>query len=417
MLTPTRRRTRTTLLGAALAAAAASTALATGPTAAAGGDDDGPNTDALLGVTDVATRLKPGETIAAVNATYDTRVRDALAPARSTYLVVSTVGESPVALAERMEDDPRLEWVEPNYADGQPEGNPTYRWSGGEPRAAGTDPAVWRRQPALTQVRAAAAHVRSRGQGTTVAVVDTGIRLQQPYLRDRIAPGGYDFVTGDPSPQEGANGRDDDGDGDVDEGAWHGTHVAGIVAVAAPGARLLPLRVLDDEGRGYVWDAAEAIEYAVEREVDVINLSLGTVADSELLEDAVEEAEDDDVVVVAAAGNDASSVRQYPAAGEDVLAVASVTPADGRSPFTNAGPWVDVAAPGQRIASTYGASSFARWDGTSMATPLVAGQAALIMSRFPDIEDDGVLRRIRSTADPVGGWIATGRVDLAASLG
>ncbi len=148
----------------------------------------------------------------------------------------------------------------------------------------------------------------------------------------------------------------------------------------------------------------------------MINLSLGTAADSELLEDAVEDAEEDGAIVVASAGNDNRSQKQWPAADEDALAVASVTPTDVRSPFSNFGAWVDVAAPGQGIISSFPLSVYAKWDGTSMATPFVAGQAALLRSQRPGADPDELMARIKRTAVPAGAGLGGGRIDMAASL-
>ncbi|MDQ3030178.1 MAG: S8 family serine peptidase [Actinomycetota bacterium] len=387
----------------------------TGPAAA--DDDDGPNDDGLVGVTDVVVKLRPDQTIGEINARYGTRVIDQVTPVR-TYLLDPPATTTPERLVEAMANDAelQLEWVEPNFADGQPEGNPTYKWAHGQPTVVGNDPAVWRSQRALTTVRAAEAHGQSRGEGTIVAVIDTGFRLSHPGLSNRFTSNGYDLVDDDADPSETLNGVDDDKDGRTDEGRGHGTHVAGIVAVAAPGAKIMPLRVLDDEGRGYVWTTAEAIRWASERDADVINLSLGTAADSELLEDAVEDAEESGAVVVASAGNDSRSQKQWPAADDDVVAVASVTPTDDRSPFSNFGPWVDVAAPGQRIVSTFPRGVYARWDGTSMAAPFVAAQAALLRAQRPAADPEYLVALIKQTAVPVGPGLGAGRIDLAASL-
>jgi len=178
----------------------------------------------------------------------------------------------------------------------------------------------------------------------------------------------------------------------------------------------MALRVLDDEGRGDVWVTAEAIWWATAHGADVINLSLGTADESELLSEAVDDAEDEDVIVVASAGNDGASRPQWPAAYDDVLAVASTSLSDRPSPFTNRGSWVDVAAPGQGIVSTFPRAVYARWDGTSMAAPFVAGQAALLRAQRPGSDGEDVAARIRAEAVPVGTGLGAGRIDLAASL-
>ncbi len=415
-MTPPTPRVRG-LVGVGVAGLALALLTPVAPATADGPNDDGPNDDALTGVADVVVKLSVGQTIEEINAKYGTRVLDQVTPTR-TYLLDPPASTSPEQLVDDLQNDPalQLEWAEPNFADGQPEGNPTYRWDHGQPAIVGSDPAGWRAQRALTTVRAAEAHETTRGEGTVVAVLDTGFRLSHPGLSDRFTANGYDFVDDDAVPAETRNGVDDDVDGRTDEGWGHGTHVAGIVAVVAPGSRVMPLRVLDDEGLGSVWITAEAISWASERGADVINLSLGTAADSELLEDAVEDAEEDGAVVVASAGNDNRSQRQWPAADDDAVAVASVTPTDLRSPFSNFGLWVDVAAPGQRIISSFPLRVYARWDGTSMATPFVAGQAALLRAQRPTAEAEQLVARIKQTAVPVGAGLGAGRIDLAASL-
>lgn len=424
------RSSRTAVRGLALAGAAAlALALFSSPAAGRvplgadlvmdGSDDDalsdGSDDDALYGVTDVVVKLKPGETIEVFSSRWRTSVIDQVGSLR-IYLLQPPQDTTAEELASQMESDPALEWVEPNYSNGQPEGDPTYKWGEGNPRVVGNDPGAWTEQPALTTVRAREAHDKSTGVGTVVAVADTGFQLNHPGLVGRLASGGYDFVDNDGLPAEAANGTDDDNDGRIDEGRGHGTHVAGIVLAVAPGSRIMPLRVLDDEGRGHIWMVAEAIWWASAHGADVINLSLGTDVESELLSEAVDDAEDEDIVVVASAGNDAQTQPQWPAADDEVLAVASTSRDDQRSPFSNYGSWVDVAAPGQAIISTFPASVYARWDGTSMAAPFVAGQAALLRAQRPEADEDLLIRRIRSTAVPVGSGLGAGRIDLLASV-
>jgi len=376
-------------------------------------DEDVSDDDvAYAGVTDVVVKLKPGEVIESVNARWGTTVVDRVLAAR-IYLLLPPPGNTPADLADRMQDDPALEWVEPNYAEAAPEGNPTYKWGGGVPNIVGSDPAAWKHQQALTVVRVPEALARTTGTGAVVAVVDTGVWLDHPQLVGRLRPG-YDFVDDDALPQETRNRVDDDTDGRVDEGWGHGTHVAGIVAAVAPRARIIPLRVLDDEGRGNIWSAAEAIRWATAHDADVINLSLGTTVDSELLSEAVEDAEDEDVVVVASAGNDASSRPQFPAAAENVIAVGSTDLTDAPSRFSNHGSWVDVVAPGEDVVSSYPVEVYASWDGTSMAAPFVAGQAALLISQRPDADEELIVSRIRATAVPVADGQAR-RIDIGAS--
>jgi len=228
-----------------------------------------------------------------------------------------------------------------------------------------------------------------------IAVVDTGVNLTHPDLTGKLVAG-YDFVDRDNSPED-LNG--------------HGSHVAGIAAAAtgngrgiagtAPRASILPVRVLDRYGEGSLDQVANGIIYAANRGAKVINLSLGSPYDAYTLRRAVEYAWSRGAVVVAAAGNDASSAPNYPAAYSSVIAVGSVDGSDRKSDFSNYGRWVDVAAPGTDILSTYDNGLYAYLSGTSMASPHVAGLAALLAAQGrSNVEIADI---IRTTADPIPG--------------
>ncbi len=219
------------------------------------------------------------------------------------------------------------------------------------------------------------------------------------------------------------NGLDDDGDSLVDEAAGHGTHVAGIIHLVAPDARIMPLRVLDSDGRGNMFTLAKALLYASSNGADVVNLSLGTPSRSDLLRDAVRELTRNGVAVVAAAGNGNTNAKQYPAADNCALAVTSVGSANTKSTFANFGGWITVAAPGEGIYSTLPPSGYAWWSGTSMATPFVAGQAALISSLSPSLTVRDVATLISGTAQSLdvmnpafAGQLGSGQIDIGVSL-
>jgi hypothetical protein len=265
-------------------------------------------------------------------------------------------------------------WAELNYAGRIPEGDPyrTWRW-GGQDNSGYVD------QAAFEQVNLAPAQTQFRGDGIVVAVLDTGVDqkppLNHPALAGKLLPG-RDMVADDADPSDEGPGV-----------AWgHGTHVAGIVAHMAPASKILPVRVLDSNGRGNTFVLAYAIEWAVGQGADVINLSLGADFDSAVLSDTIQAAIAQGVVVVAAAGNDNSTAPHHPA---DLPGVLSVTAVDGglrKAPFANYGAgWVDLAAPGVGITSTIvgpQGSGYATWSGTSMATPFTAGAAALAVQKL-----------------------------------
>lgn len=215
----------------------------------------------------------------------------------------------------------------------------------------------------------------SSGTGAVVAVIDTGIAGNHPDLAGQLTAAGADYVA-------------DGGDGRTDPHG-HGTHVAGIVAAVrdndvgiaglAPSSKVMPVRVLDENGSGWSSDIAKAVIYAADNGADVANLSLGGPNQDAPTQTAVNYAMSMGVVVVAAAGNNRAldNATNYPAAYPGVLAVASTERDDTSSTFSTTGNYVDVAAPGGRILSTV-PGGYSYLSGTSMATPYVAATAALV---------------------------------------
>jgi subtilisin family serine protease len=224
-----------------------------------------------------------------------------------------------------------------------------------------------------------------------VAVIDTGILADHPALDGAIAAGGYDFVDDDADPSEAANGQDDDGDGLIDEAAGHGTMVAGIIHLVAPRAKILPIRVLDDEGQGRTFTVAKAIRYAVEQGADVVNLSLGLTHSCFAIRHEVKLADSLSVAVAAAAGNlAAENPPYYPAVDTHVLSVAALDSSDVKADFSNWHERVAVSAPGVGVYAPYYDGEYAIGAGTSFASPFVAGQCALILALNPSLTVDEV---------------------------
>jgi subtilisin family serine protease len=181
-------------------------------------------------------------------------------------------------------------------------------------------------------------------------------------------------------------------------GWGHGTHVAGIIAHIAPQSKLLPIRVLDAEGRGNTFTLAYAIEWAVKRGAKIINLSLGTTFDSRVLSQVIEEAVDQGVIIVAAAGNNNQPNRQYPVGYPDVIGVTAVDSRNHKASFANYGVWIDFAAPGVGITSTIiGAqgSGYASWSGTSMSTAFLSGALTLAREKWPTRTPDELLQALQ----------------------
>ncbi|MDQ0229321.1 S8 family peptidase [Metabacillus malikii] len=241
----------------------------------------------------------------------------------------------------------------------------------------------------------AAWDVTQSNQSIKIAIIDTGVQLNHPDLQSKLLSG-YDFVDRDNNP--------DDGNG-------HGTHVAGIaasvtnnlrgIAGIAPLASIIPVRVLDNSGNGLMSDIAAGIIYAANQGAQVINLSLGGPQGASTLQSAVNYAWNRGAVIVAAAGNDGVPTPTYPANYSNVIAVGSTDESDRKSNFSNYGRWVDVSAPGSNILSTYIGGRYAYLSGTSMASPQVAGVAALLASQG---RGNAQIRTvIQNSSDPVQG--------------
>ncbi len=300
----------------------------------------------------------------------------------------------------------------------------------------------------LQAVNAGKAWERTMGSpDVIVAVVDTGVDLGHPDLRDRLVSG-FNFV----NEVAGASGEPGDttitpvkNDGPMDDNG-HGTHVAGIIAAqannnegiagVAPNCRIMPVKVLAFNTRGFDGDVAAGIVYAVDHGARIVNMSLGGEGGSRTLERAVQYANSHGVLVVSAMGNDGEDPARsygknlnYPAAYDGVLAVAALELYGGVASYSNHGRWVSVAAPGSSILSTTPTyevydpmvPDYDRLSGTSMATPFVSGVAALLLSAQPHLSGREAKRILESTAQDVlfGGFDLSsghGGVDAAAAL-
>jgi subtilisin family serine protease/putative cell wall-binding protein len=312
----------------------------------------------------------------------------------------------------------------PGVAYAEPDYPVTAQWVGGVPNdpyyADGT-------QWAPRRVQAEAAWSLARGDGVTIAIVDTGVDLGHSDLAAKI--------WANPGEIPG-NGIDDDGNGFVDDViGWnfvsgtptptddngHGTHCAGIAAAAtdnalgiagmAPGARIMAVKVLDSRGSGSTAALAEGIDYAVDAGADIISASIGGTSGTKTLEGAVRRATAAGVLVVAASGNEGGAVL-YPAAYTDALSVGATDRNDVRTTYSNFGPGLDIVAPGgspaAQVLSTVRSGEYGSKYGTSMATPHVAGIAALLKGERPELSPSALGFIIQTTALDLG---APGRDD------
>ncbi|MGE5707033.1 MAG: S8 family peptidase [Bacteroidota bacterium] len=247
----------------------------------------------------------------------------------------------------------------------------------------------------------------SRGGGVSIAIVDTGIDPEHPDLKRKLKPG---FNALD----QGSDVRDENG---------HGTHCAGIAAAStnngvgiagiAPDASILPVKALGRSGQGSDATVAEGIVWAADHGASIISLSLGTPDDTQVLKEACEYALKKGAFLVAAMGNAGNDQRSYPAAYPGVMAVGATGEEDQAADFSQYGDWISVSAPGVAIYSTFPTyavelsdygfpQDYAAIDGTSQATPIAAGVAALLKAKHPGLTAAQLKQKIESSADPVG---------------
>lgn len=258
-------------------------------------------------------------------------------------------------------------------------------------------------------------NITKGSQDVIVAVVDTGVDINHPDLSNQLVSG-YNVVN------PGSQPMDDVG---------HGTHVAGVVGALVNNNlgvagmswynRIMPVKVLDKSGAGSTYAVAQGIIWATDHGAKVINMSLGNYADAQFLHDAIKYAFDRDVVLIAASGNDNTERPGYPAAYPEVFAVAAVDSQKSKASFSNFGDYIDVAAPGVSIASTYPQSQYAALSGTSMASPHVTALAALIRSANPNLKNTEVMQLMRDTAMDLGTsgkdkYFGYGLIDVVAAL-
>ena len=270
-----------------------------------------------------------------------------------------------------------------------------------------------------------------------VAVLDTGIDLTHPAFAQRLVDPAdrWDFVQGDNDPSEVGTLR-------IDPSYGHGTHVAGIVALTAPDVKIMPLRILDQNGEGELWRITAALIWAANHGADVANLSLGYPEDVRVLHDLLDcldlgttptgttfpEIATRRLAVAVSSGNGANAVEVFPAAEQrdGMLSVSATTRYDEMALFTSYGrSWVDVGAPGEDIISALPGGRYGMWSGTSMAAPIVAGITALVRARYTAacLTPHNILGHIKETAvklrwDNTVQWgdVRLNRVDALSSV-
>jgi subtilisin family serine protease len=256
----------------------------------------------------------------------------------------------------------------------------------------------------VARIRTPEAWGISTGAEIRIAVIDTGVNRSHPDLRNNLVlEGCLNFITFRKTCE------DDNG---------HGTHVSGIIAAennsfgvvgVAPQSKIYALKVLNRNGSGYLSDIIEALDWAVNKQMQVVNMSLGTSSDVQSFREAVQKANQAGLIQIAAAGNSGGAVI-YPAAYPEVIAVSAVDNTDSLASWSSRGSEIDLAAPGVNIYSTYKNQSYKTLSGTSMASPHVAGVVALLLARSEKCDFDAsgacspaeVRQRLEMTAQDLG---------------
>jgi thermitase len=326
------------------------------------------------------------------------------------WVVESESGESDAKLAAKLDKHPKVVYAEPDLELGisvGPPNDPQYGAQYAHQRINSV--AGWTTYPG----------VYTGTGGPLVAIIDTGIQANHPDLAGRVDTansrcfGLLCFLTGY---------ADDNG---------HGTHVAGITAASTNNAtgvagvayntRIMAVKVCNAAGTCNTSDIASGINWARDRGARVINMSLGG-GGSSTLQTAVQNAYNAGVAIVAAAGNDGNSTLSYPASYPQVVSVAATESNDQRASYSNFNSQVDVAAPGSNVLSTYTGSSYTELSGTSMASPHVAGLAALLRGQNPASTPAQVYARINACSDDLGATgrddqYGNGRINLGRALG
>ncbi|MBF2054338.1 MAG: S8 family serine peptidase [Candidatus Sericytochromatia bacterium] len=323
-----------------------------------------------------------------------------------------------------LSQDARVQWAEPNLRISLPPENgrpapapPPLMARADQPNdpflpvqygfsITGTDQ-IWRQQPGSPEV--------------IVAVIDSGIDGQHPEFEGQLVPG-FDFTLKPPAPG-----------GNVD-GYGHGTHVAGVIgarthngigiAGVAPGCKLMPVRIFNDFGHSESGRSAAAVIWAVDHGAKVINASWGSPMEGQASKEAYQYALAHDVVFVAAAGNSGNNEPKYPGASEEAIGVSATNDIDGWASFSTFGDWIDLAAPGKGILSTYPlnkGNGYRIMEGTSMAAPFVTAAAALVRSQYPQLNHQQVRAQLERTAKDVimngkDKYAGHGRVDMARAV-
>ncbi len=353
---------------------------------------------------EVVVKPKSGVTIGTILARYNASLLSQITES-DLYTLQLPSGETADQMLPILNTDTDLYYAEPNYyVDGGPlAAFIEFGGNGGlqtvTPTPSASDQWAW------TEVGMSDAQKESTGQGVIVAVLDTGLATDHPML-DSSIDDGYDFVGMDSNFYDSGSGSY----------MGHGTHVSGIIITEAPRAQVMPVRVLNSDGFGTYEDVAAGIHYAVDHGAKIINMSMSAPLLTPSLSEALNYASSHGVIIVAASGTGAGP--NYPSADTSdslLLGVGSTDQNNNITSFSGQPGDTKVFAPGVDIYSAYPYNGYALGTGTSMSTAMVSGEAALLMSRYPDWTPAQIVQRIMAETVPVAGASA-GRISLSEAL-
>ncbi len=332
-------------------------------------------------------KMAHGQGVGIIISTYGVSVRGQL-PQTGCFLMSAPPGQNAESLAVIIDARPDVEYCTVNHLLTAPE---PYQRS--QPFLDVECVGDIYNQTSAVNLDLAGAHTLSTGENVRVAVIDGGVDFNHPFFA--TMPGemisGWDYVDGDADAYDESGGTCH----------GHGTFVAGIIRMTAPGADIYSYRVLDTTGVGSAYSISEAIIQAMLDGCRVINLSMGMWGYDPALDDVLNLASQNDILIVVAAGNDStnfSSVFQFPASRESCMAVAALDSTNLKAGFSNYGNKIDISAPGTQIYAAFPDTGFAWWDGTSFAGPFTAGIAALMLSLDPTLSREDVFNIIQQTA-------------------
>lgn len=297
------------------------------------------------------------------------------------FYLMNPVGTTDIHVAETlMRTDPAVLWAEDDQSMSMPEGV-----GGGK---GSTTSVVNDRARAYAlnlhafqQVGADQLFMAQTGRLVRIGVLDTGLSQNCGFLWSKVSSS-YNVVdTG--MPYDVGHGTDSNANGLRDEGVGHGTFVAGILDQMSPASKLIIVRVADSDGNTTAWRLVKGIAFAVATQAEVINISMGSIANIPAMTDILEWTNTKGVLVVAAAGNNGQKLLLNPAGITKAVAVTGVDGNDVKAPFSNYLGKIEACAPATGVLSYGVGGTLLPWSGTSFATPFVAGGVAECLRHLP----------------------------------